>query len=69
MAYPEKLAKWFIRVTGGKSIAEVYSEERGFHETGLPAEHVHHGSHGEESYCVVHGIEPNRTIGFPLAKV
>jgi len=67
MPFPEKLAKWYIRASGGRSLDYTYSERRGFSRSNNQAQQVHHIE--PESMLLEQGIiDPNTSPALPLHK-
>lgn len=65
-AFPKRVRDWWMRVGNYQCQVEIYTEQKGFFNCGLPAEHVHHII--PESQLLEDGEEPNNSVGLPACK-
>lgn len=66
MPFPKPIRDWWIRVWGGQSGAEYYTERGGWQRSQQGADQVHHIR--PESELIEQGLDPDRTPAIPLSQ-
>lgn len=65
-AFRPNVARWWMRVGGGRCQWENYTEQKGFRNCNEPARHVHHVI--PEGVLLDQGLDPNDGIGMPVCE-